>query len=69
MHLDCKSAGSPNLQACGLLGAGRSVVAPADVVTANVKKADVLASPLLSGLLHYLGENPRIRKELILQEW
>lgn len=65
MHLDCKSAGSPKLQACRLLGAGRPVVSPADVVTANVKKADILAYPLLSDLLHYSGENPRIRKELV----
>lgn len=64
MNLVCKSAVSPNLQSCGLLGAGRPVVSPADVV--NVKKADVVASPLLSDLLHYLGENTRIRKELLL---
>lgn len=28
-----------------------------------VNKADVLASPFPSDLLHYLGEKPRIRKQ------
>lgn len=37
------------------------------MIIVTVKKAGIIASPLLSDLLHYRGKTPRIRKQLILR--